>query len=263
MFASPVKALTFSPSFRTPLITMHHGRAKPAKASPIRGPQTRPSLPSVKHMFCMRWGGLGPGLVSTPTSAAQIGSRYGAMASGPTRMQISPMAQDALLLTVTEVFAFRLAAHCDRISGRWGTRNSMQYCAQSPTRAKALCFTLSAESFSTSGRTMMKFCCWSTSEVRSRMPSTMPARRSRLAATTSRSGFSNSFGFCCHICAARAPERMSLVHRSTTRGTIGRKDGPRLFASHPRHSKSATVERSLSGVASNFSTRGAISACTY
>mmetsp|Transcript_47626 Transcript_47626/g.125720 ORF Transcript_47626/g.125720 Transcript_47626/m.125720 type:complete len:283 (+) Transcript_47626:323-1171(+) len=264
MLTSPWKALTFSPSFLVPFMIMHHGRAKPGKILPMDGPETTPNRPSVMQTFCMRWGCLWPPcLVRIPTSAPQTGSMYGAMKSGPTLTQISPMAQDALLLTVADAFWLRACAAIGRISGRKGTRNSAQFFAQSPTRAKALCRTWSAVSLSTSGRTIMKFCCCSTSDVRSCRPSTMPARRSMLAAITSRSGFSCSFGFCSQSCARWAPERMSRVHRSTTRGTIGSKDGPRFCISEDRHSNSATRDLSLSGTVSNFCTRGAISACTY
>mmetsp|Transcript_39136 Transcript_39136/g.101162 ORF Transcript_39136/g.101162 Transcript_39136/m.101162 type:complete len:293 (+) Transcript_39136:345-1223(+) len=265
MLISPWKALVFSPSGRAPLMTRHQVRTKLPKTLPIWGPQTMPSRPSVMQTFCIRWCCLCPPcLVRMPTRAGRTVSRYGPMKSGPTLTQISPMAQDALLLTVAEVFWLRAWAASGKISGRKGARYSMQCFAQSPTSAKALCFTCIAVSFSTSGTTWMKFLCTSTcGPTASCMPSTMPERRSMLAAITSRSGFSNSFGFCSHIFAAFAPARMSRVARSTALGTIGMKDGPRFCAIVERHSNSATIDRSLSATVSNLCTSGSISACTY
>mmetsp|Transcript_119534 Transcript_119534/g.334792 ORF Transcript_119534/g.334792 Transcript_119534/m.334792 type:complete len:296 (+) Transcript_119534:104-991(+) len=265
IFVKPTKAVVFSQSFRVQVMVSHQTCAKSPKALPAKGPLTTPSRPNVMQMFCIRSCCCGTHrcLCNTEINAWSTSSMNGAMYSSPTLTQISPMAQEALLLTVADVCSRKAVAQRGMISGRNGLNGSMQNLAQSPTSAKALCRTCNVVFLRTGGTTAMKFRSARTSAALPCRPSTMEAKRSRLAATTSRSGRSHSAGFCCHISAAWLPVITYCMHRSQILGMIGSKASPRLCVKWDKHSSNPSRVRLLPCTWSNFSIIGVTSAWTY
>mmetsp|Transcript_47495 Transcript_47495/g.125939 ORF Transcript_47495/g.125939 Transcript_47495/m.125939 type:complete len:246 (+) Transcript_47495:572-1309(+) len=226
----------------------------------------RPKRPRVMPRFCLRENSACSqgfaGLVRAPPRACTRLSTWGPKKSGPTRTEISPIAHDALFRTDAEVSPSAVV-QSGNTSGKSCVKDEMHFEAHVPTRAKPLCFTRCSLSLSTPGITRRKFWFVSNCGVCSPNPSTMPASRSTLAATSSRFGFSNSLGFCSHIRAARKPSWIIRTHRATILGTNVTRDGPRCCTMLDKHSNRASVVMSLSGMVSKFRIIGTMRACTY